>query len=160
MIKSRFIFQKMRRKKLYKNGINKFLLTCSEGSSHRNKMFGRVFSVLHISRFEKRIKSSFFFRKMYHDKLYTSCRNKSLLACSDDFSRTQNEKPNVSTTSHRITRKKVVRKLFSVFATGICLYSFRRAFHEASFKRTIRKLSFAQVEIYAKQKVFRTGSAW
>jgi len=39
-------------------------------------------------------------------------------------------------------------------------YSLCRAFHGASFKRKIKMLSFSQAKIYAKQKVFQTGTVW
>jgi hypothetical protein len=66
------------------------------------------------------------------------------------------KKINVSATSRRIKRNK---NLFC-FEIGICSYSFCRAFHGASFIRKIKMLSFSQAEIYAKQKVFQTGTVW
>ena len=92
MIKSWFCFEKMRRKKLYKNCIKRLLFTCSDGfptlnmnnlhdsaTSQRNKNVWKTFFVLHIFRIEKTITSWFFFWKMHRRKLYTSCMNKSLL---------------------------------------------------------------------------------
>ena len=65
MIKSWFFLEKMRHEKLYKNCINKFLLTCSDGSSilkmkklhdsvtfHQNGYVWRTFYFAYISAWE------------------------------------------------------------------------------------------------------------
>ncbi len=54
---------------------------------------------------------------------------------------------------------KIFERLFW-FAIGIGVYSFCRAFDGTSFKTKLNVLSFSQVEIYVKQKLFERFSIW
>jgi len=54
---------------------------------------------------------------------------------------------------------KILERLFW-FGIGIGVYSFCRAFYGTSFKTKLNVLSFSQVEIYVKQKLFERFSIW
>ena len=87
---------------------------------------------------------------MRREKLYKSCMNKSLL---------KNKKglPKLFITLNTVCSSTNIELFHFEYGENhqnksieICLYNFCRAFHDASFKRKIKILSFSQAAIYAK----------
>ena len=163
MIKSRFFFKKIRSEKLYKNCKKKSLLACSDdfskfkmkdlhdrASFQDNKKVWKTIFVLHISRIEKMITFWFFFGKMHHRKLYTSCVNKSLLQNKNRF-------PNFFFMLNTLGSSTIMYVLHSEYGKtirasqkGFLFAIFVQLFRAHLFKKKLKILSFLQAVIYTK----------